>query len=221
MHIPLDEVFFPEITTSNPSTGGVSDADSTPTYEVFEEDTDTPILAAQSFTKRTSKTGDYRGSVTCSAANGFEVGKWYSVVASATVNAVAGKLVERRFRIVPAEGVNGQPKVDVGAFGGAAGTFSSGRPEIVITATGLAGVKTQMTDALNVDTYAEPGQEAPPATASIVRRLGWLYKLARNKKTQTATTLSIYADDASTVDAKASVSDDGSVFTQNEIATGP
>lgn len=90
-----------------------------------------------------------------------------------------------------------------------------------LTATMKTSVNAEVVDGLNVDTYAEPGQEAPPATASIVRKLGWLFKLARNKKTQTATTLSIFADDGTTVDAKASVSDDGTTFIQNEIASGP
>jgi hypothetical protein len=112
--IPIDEVVYFDVITSDPTNNGtVTDADSTPTFDVFEESTDTAILAAQNFTKRTSKTGDYRGTFTASAANGFEVGKWYSVIASATVGGVSGKCAALHFRCAPAENSAGIPKVDV------------------------------------------------------------------------------------------------------------
>lgn len=113
MEIPLDEVVYFDCITSSPTTGAATDADSTPSFEVFEEATDTDIGVGGSFTKRTSKTGNYRCSFTLSAANGFEVGKWYSVVASATVGGVAGKAAIKNFRCVAAEAVAGVPKVDV------------------------------------------------------------------------------------------------------------
>lgn len=84
-----------------------------------------------------------------------------------------------------------------------------------------AQVNAEVVDALNVDTYAEPGQEAPGATVSLVKKIGYLYKFLRNKITQTATTLSIFADDASTVDQKATVSDDATTYTRGEIGSGP
>lgn len=84
-----------------------------------------------------------------------------------------------------------------------------------------AQVNTEVVDALNVDTYAEPGQGAPAATATLAAKLNYVYKAWRNKLTQTATTYSLYADDTTTVDQKATVSDDGTTFTKGEIATGP
>lgn len=110
--IPLDEVPHFDIITRDPETLVVSDADSTPTFAVFEEATDTPILSAQNFTKRTSLTGHYRGTFTASAANGFEVGKYYTVIASATVNGYADKDIVGWFRLVAAEAQAGYPKVD-------------------------------------------------------------------------------------------------------------
>ena len=56
---------------------------------------------------------------------------------------------------------------------------------------------------------------------SLVKKIGYLYKFLRNKITQDATTLKVYADDASTVDQKATVSDDGTTYTRGEIGTGP
>lgn len=84
-----------------------------------------------------------------------------------------------------------------------------------------AEVNAEVVDALNVDTYAEPGQGAPAATTSLAAKIGYLYKAWRNKKTQTATTLSIFNDAGDTVDQKATVSDDGSTFSKGEIGSGP
>lgn len=90
-----------------------------------------------------------------------------------------------------------------------------------LTATMKASVNAEVLDVLNTDTFAEPGQEAPPATTTLVKKIGYLYKMFRNKKTQTATTFSLFGDDASTVDQKATVSDDATTATRGEIASGP
>jgi len=90
MNPKLEETVVLDFTTHNPSTGAVADADSTPTVEVFEDANDTPILTPTP-TKRTAKTGNYRVSVACTAANGFEAGKSYNVVVTATVATVTGK----------------------------------------------------------------------------------------------------------------------------------
>ena len=84
-----------------------------------------------------------------------------------------------------------------------------------------AQVNAEVVDALATDTYAEPGQGTPAATASLSAKVGYLYKSFRNKKTQTASEFALYADDTTTVDQKASVSDDGTTTTVGEIATGP
>lgn len=68
---------------------------------------------------------------------------------------------------------------------------------------------------------AEPGQGAPAANASPLTKLAYLFKGWRNRKTQTATTFSLYNDDAATVDQKAITSDDGTTATVGEIASGP
>lgn len=84
-----------------------------------------------------------------------------------------------------------------------------------------ADVNAQMLDVLNTDTFAEPAQGAPAATATLVTKIGFLYKFLRNKITQTSTTLSVFDDAGSTVDHKATVSDDGTTYTRGEIGTGP
>lgn len=68
---------------------------------------------------------------------------------------------------------------------------------------------------------AEPGQGTPAASTSALAKLDWLYKAWRNRTTQTATEYNLFADDATTVDQKATVSDNGTTFDRTEIATGP
>jgi hypothetical protein len=84
-----------------------------------------------------------------------------------------------------------------------------------------ADVNAQVLDVMNTDTFAEPGQEAPGATVSLVTKIGYLYKAFRNKIVQDATTLEIYNDAGAVVDQKATISDDGTDYTRGEIGTGP
>jgi hypothetical protein len=84
-----DTIVF-DFTTHDPETGEVSDADITPTCEVFEDTNDTELLVP-TVTKRTGKTGDYRVSIEATTPNGFEIGKNYNVIVSATVNDIPAK----------------------------------------------------------------------------------------------------------------------------------
>lgn len=115
-------------------------------------------------------------------------------------------------------------QVDVQQFGNAAGTFSGGRPEVKTDSLGTtakADVNAEVVDVLTVDTFAQPGQAAPAATTTLALMLRYLYKMMRNKKTQTATTFSLYADDETTVDQKSTVSSSSGTVTRGEIASGP
>ena len=117
-------------------------------------------------------------------------------------------------------------RVDAQVFGMEAGTVTAAAVATdaidadALAADALAEVNAQVVDALNVDTYAEPGSGAPAATASIVAKIGYLYKAWRNKITQTSTEYKVYADDGTTVDQKATVGDDGATFTRGEVG-GP
>jgi hypothetical protein len=84
-----------------------------------------------------------------------------------------------------------------------------------------AQVNTEVVDVMTTDTLTLPGQEAPPATPTFEEAITWLYKVLRNRTTQTSTQWSLLADDESTVDAKATVSDDGTTATVQEIVSGP
>ena len=83
-----------------------------------------------------------------------------------------------------------------------------------------AQVNAEVVDALATDTYAEPGQGAPAATAALSAKINYLYKAWRNKKEQTATLWTLYNDDGTTAGQKSTVSDDGTTATREEVATG-
>lgn len=84
-----------------------------------------------------------------------------------------------------------------------------------------AQVNTEVLDVMNVDTITLPGQEAPPLTPTHRQATAWLFKAFRNRKDQTATLWQLYADNETTVDAKATVSDAAGTAIKQEIVTGP
>lgn len=90
MDVILDQPVTLDFTTHDPLSGAVSDADIIPSCEVFENQTDIPILTPAA-TKRTEKTGNYRVTFDATVGNGFEIGKSYNIIAEATVNAVKAK----------------------------------------------------------------------------------------------------------------------------------
>jgi hypothetical protein len=110
--IPLGESVHFDVITRHPLGTGVCDADAAPTFEVFEEAADAAVVSG-TMTKRTGKTGNYRGTFDATAFYGFEVGKFYNVVVSATVAGVADKQVRMTFRVLAAETLVGTPAVNV------------------------------------------------------------------------------------------------------------
>lgn len=84
-----------------------------------------------------------------------------------------------------------------------------------------AEVNVEAKDVLFTDTDAEPGQELPAATNTLAVKIGYLFKAWRNRSNQTATEYNLFADNATTVDQKATVSDDTTTAEKGEIASGP
>lgn len=109
-------------------------------------------------------------------------------------------------------------------------TLTAGTNIVLAKGVGVTGfndlssaqVNTEVVDALNVDTYTQPGQEAPAATTTLANMIKYLYKALRNRKTQTlAGQMSLYADDAVTVDQKATILDDAVTYDHGELVSGP
>jgi hypothetical protein len=112
---------------------------------------------------------------------------------------------------IPAALVGGRMDSDVGAKTG----------NVALSTQEKADVNAEVLDVVNVDTFAEPGQEEPPATTTLMKKLGYLYKIATNRKTQTSTTFSLYDAASTTVDQKSTDSDDGTTAEKGALGTGP
>ena len=149
---------------------------------------------------------------------------------AALVTDVAAILVDTGTTLdgrIPAALVGGRIDASVGAMAANVMTAAAAAADLTtelqsgLSTLTAAQVNAEVVDALATDTYAEPGQGAPAATATLAAKINYLFKWARNRITQTATTLSIFADDATTVDQKATVSDDGTTYDRGELGTGP
>ena len=162
MQPSLEETIYADFVTSSPTTGAAIDADSTPTAEVFEDATDTAILSP-TITKRTGKTGNYRVPVACTAANGFEVGKSYNVIVSATVGAVAAKASILTFQ-VRAVAVAGASQASVDAIAAKTANLPSDPADASDIAAAFSSLNTKV-DGVKVKTDNLP---TDPADASII-----------------------------------------------------
>jgi hypothetical protein len=109
----IDDALTFYVNTTRFDTGAATDADSPPTYRVYEDETTTPILTGTMALIDSSNTaGYYSEGITLSAANGFEIGKSYGIYITAAVNSVTGA-TSQHFR------VSGDPYARLGAPAGA------------------------------------------------------------------------------------------------------
>jgi len=85
-----DNLVF-SVTTHDPDTGVLTDATGTPAYRVYEDETATPILTGNmAKLDDANTTGFYTELIACTAANGFESGKTYTIYIAATVDSDEG-----------------------------------------------------------------------------------------------------------------------------------
>jgi len=79
------------VCTHDPDTGVLTDADAAPTYRIYEDETGVAILnGSMAILDNVNTTGFYTERVQCSAANGFENGRSYTVYIEATVDSDTG-----------------------------------------------------------------------------------------------------------------------------------
>lgn len=79
------------ICTHDPDTGVLTDTDVAPIYRIYEDETATPILTGtMAKLDDAGTTGFYTELIVCTAANGFEDGKSYTIYISATVDSDTG-----------------------------------------------------------------------------------------------------------------------------------
>ena len=86
------------ITTHDPDTGVVTDADAVPDYWVYEDETGVSINASTPLADVMAKlddahtTGFYAETLACTTANGYEAGKTYTIYIEATVDSDKGAI---------------------------------------------------------------------------------------------------------------------------------
>jgi S-methylmethionine-dependent homocysteine/selenocysteine methylase len=84
-----------------------------------------------------------------------------------------------------------------------------------LAAQAKADVNAEVLDVLATDTFAEAGS-VPAATSTLKDKINWLFALARNKLTQTATTTTLRNDADSGNIGTSTVSDDSTTLTRSE-----
>lgn len=89
----IDDYLTFTCNTHTASTGAATDADSVPTYRVYEDETGTAILTGSTAKlDDANTTGFYSEQIQLTAANGLEKGKTYTIYMSATVGGVTGTM---------------------------------------------------------------------------------------------------------------------------------
>lgn len=103
--------------------------------------------------------------------------------------------------------------------------ITAGPTDVTIGASSLSDISSrvnvEVADVLKTDTVTLPGQGAPPLAPTFEEMISWLYKVFRNRTDQTSVLFQLYADNETTVDTKATVSDDGTTAIKQEMASGP
>jgi len=85
-----DNLVF-SVCTHDPDTGVLTDASAVPSYRIYEDETAVPILTGNmAKLDDVNTTGFYTEMIACTAANGFEHGKTYTVYIEATVDLDTG-----------------------------------------------------------------------------------------------------------------------------------
>ena len=89
--VVLEDNLTFSVCTHDPDTGVLTDADGVPTYRLYEDETATPILTgSMAKLDDANTTGFYTELIACTAANGFESGKSYTIYIIATVDSDQG-----------------------------------------------------------------------------------------------------------------------------------
>lgn len=146
-----DNLTFP-CNTHSPTTGAGTDADSVPSYRVYEDETGTPLLTGSMAKLDDANTvGFYSEQIALSAANGFEKGKSYTIYVSATVSSVTGTM-SHSFQI--------EAEVD-------ANRLNWANVDNPTTTVGLSGTSIKTATDVETDTADIQSKIGTPAGASV------------------------------------------------------
>lgn len=167
----------------DPDTGVLTDADSAPTYRVYENETATPILTGtMAKLDGANTTGFYSELIACTAANGFENGKTYTIYIEATVDGDTGG-ISYGFKAVAASSVTGEGAytgtltVDDGDGNALAGAVVNARRSGILKASGTTNADGQIVDwvfdAHSYDLAVRLDSYQPTTETLVVSADGW------------------------------------------------
>jgi len=88
IRVPEGVPIYFSLTTRHPTSGSVQNADTTPQFSVFKESSDTGVIYQQNMVARSGYVGVYRGNFVAETGASFESEKWYTIVASASVDSI-------------------------------------------------------------------------------------------------------------------------------------
>lgn len=195
MNAYIDDVMPIRVGFSRFSSGAAYDPTGSPAYRVYEQTTETPILTGTLAVFDDSNTvGYYGASITLSAANGFEVGKYYTVYVSATVDSVAAGDQVAFFR------VNATPLT-------AADVWTYGTRTLTSYGTLVTDVWAAAITAIGTGRATTMGQ-----------LLSQVYGYLFNRNTISSSIQTVYADDSSTVVVTGTTSSTDTTCTRNKMS---
>lgn len=153
------------------STGAETAADSAPSCSVFEMATDAAIVTG-TMTLRSSTTNDYRFAFNATVGNGFEIGKWYNTICSATVDSLLQNIPKGHFRIRAPELVAGAVMAAVGTSGITTNSFTAGSINAAAIAADAIGASEIAAGAIAADAFAAGAIDAAALAADAGTEIG-------------------------------------------------
>lgn len=144
----IDDLLTFTIVTHTVTTGAATDADSAPSYRIYEDETSTPILTGTMALLDSGNTaGFYSEQITLSAANGFEKGKSYNIYIQATVNSIVGATT-RNLQIEAEVDANSVSSIGAGVIT-AASIATNAIDADALAADALAEIQTSLDTAIS------------------------------------------------------------------------
>lgn len=229
-------VVYGKFTTFRPSTGAAFTLGGTPALSVYKDNSTTQSTTGVTLTADfDSVTGLNHFAIDTSADGTFyAAGSFFDIVITtgtvdsvSVVGSVVGSFTLRKTSALKPTTAGrtldvsstGEAGVDWANVGSPTTTLNlSGTTVAVSTALGTqakADVNAEVLDVIATDTFAE-ASAVPAATSTLKDKINWLFALARNKVTQTATTQLLRNDADSATIGTSTVSDDGTTFTRGE-----
>lgn len=143
------------ICSHHPDTGALTNADANPSYRVYEDETTTPILTGTlARLDSANTTGFYSEQIACTAANGFETGKSYTVYIEAVVGGVTGG-ISFGFTVAAASGNGGTLSLTYTLTSSVDATPIEGATVELYAESGMVNIlDSQVTNAFGVATFS-------------------------------------------------------------------